>query len=635
MGQSTIRLLDSDTHQIDKSTLFSGRAVDPSRANFNMARSWLQECDNEHDCLQRDGMKNILIKGLLVIDVERLCIVEVPYDARYVALSYVWPWFRDWKNFVPLQLNRSNLEEFKKPGYMSKMQSGLPNVIKDAFQAVRNLNETYIWIDALCIIQDDEVAKTQLVRRMDQIYGGAYLTIVAATSAEPTEDYSIPGVGITRKDQQIIETVDGLRFVNALPDYNDSLKTTRWVTRGWTFQEGLLSRRCLIFTEHQMYFRCTRDARCEDVNVSGQQTALCNAHPAKPNERLSKVDYLLNSDFLQRGRDADWFGEYIRIVSEFTKRNLTVESDVMSAFTGIMNRFSPYIEGTGFSAGLPFKRFEQSLLWLPTSASKGRTAPVQPPGHMYRFPSWSWAGWIGGVDYEIGRPGERPVIDQHLDLVQWFRWAGQSYGLVPVRDSWHLYNPPEAKGPRGYEFGRLVGHRPALEANTTLMISWVTSILRNLRLPEVHLVHWVTDWDQSLPCLIVEDQECLPCGFIVSADRTWAQRYKRKGGGLCELLLLSITGRSQDDLRNAELLLHAKYRPAGHRLPVYINVMLIEYGEDESDPANEKAVMSYDPQVSMEREHRIAYRRGIGLMHVESVNFQDLTSNDRKILILG
>ena len=124
---------------------------------------------------------------------------------------------------------------------------------------------------------------------MHDVYEGAYLTMVAATSTSQTEDPAIPGVRILRQQQQIIETVEGVRLITAYPDYDQTLEQSRWVTRGWNFPEELTSKRCLMFTDHQMYLRCTQDARCEDI-MAEPGTEEYQSHPTKPSLRQSKVE---------------------------------------------------------------------------------------------------------------------------------------------------------------------------------------------------------------------------------------------------------------------------------------------------------------------------------------------------------
>lgn len=323
----------------------------------------------------------------------------------------------------------------------------------------------------------------------------------------------------------------------------------------------------------------------------------------KPRQRESKIDYLLNSEFLRSTRTLDWFSEYARVVREYSKRSLSFESDVHNAFTGVMNKFSPYIEGTGFMSGHPLKRFDNSLLWYPTSAVRRRKADVA-VGQQYPFPTWSWMGWVGSVDFD---PDLLSCVSLH---VLWFRWS--EYGLVPVRDNWHLYTHPKADTSAAFQLALLWKHAHLLRRNIARIIAWCSTVKRRLRLPEHYIYTLVADFEQSLPCFIIQDADGDYCGFLPSVDRTWAQGYKSAGGGECELLILSTTHKSRDDLKAGASFLHDKYLMVTEERIYFQNIMLLEFDAEG-----------------------IAYRRGVGLLHVDAVDWTDALSAERKIIVLG
>ncbi|KAE8366548.1 heterokaryon incompatibility protein-domain-containing protein [Aspergillus caelatus] len=288
-----IRLLSDDASKLGQSPLFHGRLVPSRQADISMARAWLNECEKHHDCsevfrkIKRRADPN---HHLLVNDVEQGCQCEIPPKSIYITLSYVWP------RFGTTQLNKYNKEGFMQPGAFGNSESHLPNVLQDAIKVAHGLDERYLWIDALCIVQDDQTIKSGLIEMMDKIYAEAALNIVVATAANPENDYYIPGVGEPRTRRQAVSTVKGLRFLTSLPDYNNAIEQSRWATRGWTFQEGVLAQRCLAFHNNQMYFRCPKDARSEDVHAEGNKSY--EFHPAKPRLRQSGVEQLLNPNFL-------------------------------------------------------------------------------------------------------------------------------------------------------------------------------------------------------------------------------------------------------------------------------------------------------------------------------------------------
>ena len=135
-------------------------------------------------------------------------IVSLPGNARYLALSYVW-------GKMPfIQLTKSNAEMLKRKGSLKEQK--LPRTIEDAINLVSLLDERYLWVDALCIVQDDIVSKMEQIAQMDRIYLCAALTIVSAGGTEANSGLSgfAPG---SRRSEQTIETIGGVRFVVMSP----------------------------------------------------------------------------------------------------------------------------------------------------------------------------------------------------------------------------------------------------------------------------------------------------------------------------------------------------------------------------------------------------------------------------------
>jgi hypothetical protein len=119
-----------------------------------------------------------------LIDVEEICIVEAPQGQEYVALSYVWG------QAEMLRLQRSNLEFLQKRGSLNLMT--MPATIADAAEVTKAIGERYLWVDALCIIQDDDADKTYFIPNMDTVYGCALLTIIALSGEGASA--GLPGI---------------------------------------------------------------------------------------------------------------------------------------------------------------------------------------------------------------------------------------------------------------------------------------------------------------------------------------------------------------------------------------------------------------------------------------------------------
>lgn len=88
---------------------------------------------------------------------------------------------------------------------------------------------------------------------MDKIYSKAYITIVAA--AGKTAADGLPGISTIPRRAQMETEISGCTFLE-LPSILDSTRASTRAQRGWTYQEGLLSTRCLVFTERGVLYHC-------------------------------------------------------------------------------------------------------------------------------------------------------------------------------------------------------------------------------------------------------------------------------------------------------------------------------------------------------------------------------------------
>ncbi|KAK0751444.1 heterokaryon incompatibility, partial [Schizothecium vesticola] len=156
---------------------------------------------------------------------------------EWVALSYVW---------------RLAVDSVPASSLVGRLPTGLrlpdmiPGLIVDAMKVVRGLGYRYLWVDRYCINQDDVAEKQEQIAQMDRIYRGAELTIIAAG------DYNgLGGVGedpaTQRKPLGAVSFGPSMTLYETDPSPIAEVKRSAWFTRGWTFQEAILSRRRLFF----------------------------------------------------------------------------------------------------------------------------------------------------------------------------------------------------------------------------------------------------------------------------------------------------------------------------------------------------------------------------------------------------
>src|SRR5436305_4765449 len=173
-----------------------------------------------------------------------------------------------------LQTTTENLATLMCPGSLESKLHDRPLTVRDTFQLAKALGFEYLWVDTLCIVQDDMNGKHSQIAQMDRIYYFATLTVVAF--AGQNANRGLPGLGpSSRKNSQHVEEVQGLKLTVPLPNHlaTGIDNTAPWSTRGWTYQERRLSRRILCFSETQVSFECQYDFYCEDTHIEGAGVA--------------------------------------------------------------------------------------------------------------------------------------------------------------------------------------------------------------------------------------------------------------------------------------------------------------------------------------------------------------------------
>lgn len=150
----------------------------------------------------------------------------LPNNGRYIALSYVWG------GVEQVETTMSNLKDFCVPGAFSQIAHSIPKTIRDAMEFVKQLGEKFLWVDALCIIEDDSSTKQRMIDHMNVIYANAYATLFAASG--DNAHVGLPGVSPSSRtiDQPMATVADGLTFL--YPTSSKEVKKSAWATRGWT-----------------------------------------------------------------------------------------------------------------------------------------------------------------------------------------------------------------------------------------------------------------------------------------------------------------------------------------------------------------------------------------------------------------
>lgn len=337
----------------------------------------LETCDkhHEHRFVPHDSAHHDSVT-FRVIDVERLGVVEAPRGAKHVALSYVW------KAAAPAQIDRlesSNVQALQQNGALT--QNKLSGLIWDAMSLCRDLGERFLWVDRLCIVQDDADDSRAQIAAMDWIYSSASLTIVAAVS--DVSSLGLPGVRGRPRKHSVFDHMRQLYTDN--PAVRDNMRLaidgSVWNTRGWTFQERILSQKIVLISDYASYFLCPQDAYQEDLG----------SVPSYLSE--SSTRHAESCSITPLGNIMD-FSEFCDTVEQYTSRNLSFETDILNAFVGVTNVLTAQLD-TETMYGLPESHLAEALLWGPAT-----TNPMRRREGVPEIPSWSWAAWTGTLQYK-------------------------------------------------------------------------------------------------------------------------------------------------------------------------------------------------------------------------------------------
>lgn len=228
----------ADDSPIPSATYFV-RPIGAEQIDFSLARKWLSICESHHDktcqeavAIQEMGRSHPAdeIPDFRCLDVEQNCLVKVPSGSRYAALSYVWG---RQKFFTTMMANVADLE---RAGSLEEREylKQIPQTIKDAMQVAREVGIRYLWVDSLCIVQDDNTGKKlDTIKKMDLVYSAAHLVVVAASSADAYAGIAgiHPGTRGVRQPIEEIEPGFRLAFKTRWQDY---IEDAVYYTRGWT-----------------------------------------------------------------------------------------------------------------------------------------------------------------------------------------------------------------------------------------------------------------------------------------------------------------------------------------------------------------------------------------------------------------
>ncbi|KAK5750988.1 hypothetical protein LTS12_018978 [Elasticomyces elasticus] len=324
--------------------------------------------------------------------------------ARYAILSYCWG------GKQAVVTNRCDIERYKNKLALKS----LPPTLQDAVKVARSIGFEYLWVDALCICQDDIEEQALEIARMHDYYKDASITILAANAQQTQDGFLVPALKESWVEIMVAtaeQTVSKLRLSHYTIDFDsedagsDAIENipaklrTPVNERAWTFQEGMLSRRKLRFTAHRIEWECQEDFSVHIENVVGEQFAMEHVY-GRHIEESPKFDFFAPSAYKPSRQTI--IETWDEAVEDYTSRHLTVADDKLPAFSAIAHEFGR-ITGDRYLAGHWESMLATDLLWYADRPDPFYRLchrlhePAFAPSLVCRAPSWSWAAYDGKV----------------------------------------------------------------------------------------------------------------------------------------------------------------------------------------------------------------------------------------------
>lgn len=363
---------------------------------IGQAKLWLGICRSQHGSCRSSAFE----LPLRLIDVQaeqgsrrdgfpideryggpiKLCYTEsFPPDTEYLTLSHRWG------DGPPVVLTHETKAQYHKSIPTGLLDKPAGKVFRDAIHITRCLGFQYLWIDSICINQQDDHEKGTEIMKMHQIYSGAVLNLSATSAMSGAE-----GMITTRNAASVAPIV--LEMDSTPPDGESGkmiLFRDNWLTevdkgpvnqRAWVFQERMLATRVLHFTWSQIYWECNSCTASEvhprhDPEVYSPSVAMRG--PRKRNLRMCTSS------------PADFPGLWAELLQRYSKTDISFSTDRLVAISAIARAIceSAGLRASDYYAGIWAPFLPRAMLW--TFQSPGRRPPT------YVAPTWSWASVEG------------------------------------------------------------------------------------------------------------------------------------------------------------------------------------------------------------------------------------------------
>ncbi|KAF8854624.1 HET-domain-containing protein [Acephala macrosclerotiorum] len=239
---------------------------------------------------------------------------SLPKNTKYATLSHCWGVDR-----VEVKLTKNSLAAF----HDRIVLESLSKTFRDAVHITQKLGIEYLWIDSLCIIQDDPEDWRKESTAMSEVYGNSYINIAASSARNGSEgcfyDNNERIERLQVKAKSWIDEQECFQTLEVVPNMmiQNSITWSALASRGWALQERLLSPRTLHFTAAQLFWECNSELKCESfpLDIPASET--------------------VSHGYITKGHLSDHWNE---ILYKYTSCKITQRRDVLVAMSGIIRK---------------------------------------------------------------------------------------------------------------------------------------------------------------------------------------------------------------------------------------------------------------------------------------------------------
>ncbi|KAI0548700.1 heterokaryon incompatibility protein-domain-containing protein [Xylaria curta] len=366
-----------------------------TRQSLDLATRWFRTCDKSHPACMVDNTK-AYPRRLLSISSNVLHLVpasEIPDRPRYATLSHCWG------TLELLKLQKENYNSF----LVKIEESELCQTFRDTIRIVKHLGLEYLWIDSLCIVQDDYEDWIRESANMCDVYGGSSINI-AATSARDGSfgcfaDRDKKTLRNIRKIRVPVSVENKITLYDcASEDIYHTVDSGPLTYRAWAFQERFLAHRTLIFTNSQLFWECETILACETFPDKVPEDYCWEYKMPKVallshNREKSVIPYEKKRSELNISMagllvpDPSLLRLWSFIVINYSRAKLTKPTDKLVALSGVA-KWLQNRNNDVYLAGMWRRGLEVQLCWKCHRSDEEN--PLTRPAE-YIAPSWSWA----------------------------------------------------------------------------------------------------------------------------------------------------------------------------------------------------------------------------------------------------